>query len=68
MTQMTKNNATKMTAFWTAYWAAKASNNQALMNACERMMTAASKRQPASECDWAMLNAAAQAAQAAKRN
>jgi hypothetical protein len=64
MTQMTKSNATQMTAFWTAYWAAKASNNQTVMAAAKRMMDAAAKHRPANEEDWAVMATAVAANQA----
>jgi hypothetical protein len=60
MTQATKQNATQMTAFWRAYWAAKAANNQAVMDAAKRMMDAAKRHHPASDADWAVVSAAMQ--------
>ncbi len=55
-TPVTQNNATKMTPFWKAYWAAKSANNQQVLDACKRMLVAAKKLQPASNADWQVVS------------
>jgi hypothetical protein len=57
MTVLTKLNATKMTSFYNAYWAAKAANNVPVLQAAKRMLAAADKYRPAAEADWEVMRA-----------